>query len=59
LRQRWHLDVHFFFFVDDKEVKRMLKLLYHLAVEPGVLFRKMCSLVVIHALLDQQHLVVG
>ena len=46
------------FFVDDKKVKRMLKLLYHLAKEGGILFGEMCPLVVIHSLLDKKHLVI-
>ena len=36
----------------------MLKLLYHLAIEAGILFGEMCPLVVIHTLLDQKHLVI-
>lgn len=36
----------------------MLKLLYHLAKEAGILLGEMCSLVVIYSLLDQKHLII-
>ena len=45
--------------IDSKEVKRVLKLLNHLAIEPIVLLLEMRPLVVVHTFLDQEHLVIG